>query len=859
MLGKRLAHYTIREKLGRGGMGEIYAAEDEKLGRRVALKILPGLLAENEQLRARFEREARAIASLNHPNIVQIYSVEEVDGVHFFTMELVRGKTLSEIQPRGGFSLSKFLDIAIPLTDAVAAAHDHGITHRDLKPDNVMVSEEGRVKVLDFGLAKSTRLLPASDSSDAPTEQRTQEGSILGTLSYMSPEQAEGKAVDRRSDVFSLGITFYEMLAGEKPFRGDTPVATLSAVIKDDPSPIPSIPRDLSKILKRCLAKDPERRFQSAKDLRNELEELKQEVDSGELTESVVRAKSRKGGLVAAAAFVAALAYLLLRSDEPILRFENPVQITSDIGLEDYPTWSPEGGRLAYFSNQNGNFDIWVSQIRGGNAVNLTADSPADDFFPSWSPDGSQIAFMTYRDESDGGGCHVIPAVGGTPRRVARGSFVWARPSWSADGTRLACGAFDGNAAFIHIVHLPSLESNRVPLDGLYAPVDLSWSPDGRFVAYVDAVNFTAEVNRLWLVRLSGGGAFPLSDGLTSIWSPSFSPDSRSLYFVSNRGGSMDLWWQWLTRDGRPSGKARALTTGLDMRSAAFSADFTKVAYGKGRRVANVWRVPILPDREVVWTDARQITFDQAYIEFLDVSPDGKEILVSSNRGGFLDLWKLPADGGEMFALTSDATPDWNPRWSPDGWQIAFYSYRTGVRQIWVMPSDSGPARQLTNDEGGATNPDWSSDGRRIAFTSYRTGNSDIWDIAADGGEARSLISGPRQDFQPVWSPDDRWIVFISDSRLFRIAAEGGEPEPIAKHDALWLSALPGGNEIVFNGGDNNLWMLSLEDGAERRLTDFAEKRGALTGGGLGTDGEYVYFTWVEDRADIWVMDVVEE
>ncbi len=230
MIGTTLSHYKVLEKLGSGGMGDVYVAEDTELGRKVALKVLPAEMAASEERRARFKREARAIAALNHPNIVTVHSVEEADGVHFMTMELVRGKTLSELQPKNGFALSKFLEISIPLADAVAAAHQEGITHRDLKPDNVMQSDDGRVKVLDFGLAKPKAGL-AADASDSalPTENMTAEGRILGTLNYMSPEQAEGKPVDDRSDIFSLGIVFYEMLTGQRPFRGDTPASTLSA------------------------------------------------------------------------------------------------------------------------------------------------------------------------------------------------------------------------------------------------------------------------------------------------------------------------------------------------------------------------------------------------------------------------------------------------------------------------------------------------------------------------------------------------------------------------------------------------------------------------------------------------------
>ena len=296
MIGKTLSHYKILEKLGSGGMGEVYVAEDTKLHRNVALKILPPEMA-SEERRHRFEREAQAIAALNHPNIVTVFSVEESEGVHFITMELVQGKTLSELIPKKGLPLNKFFEIAIPLADAVSAAHEKGIVHRDLKPDNLMVSDEGRLKILDFGLAKLRQEFAQEGISELPTQSATQEGRILGTVAYMSPEQAEGKTVDHRSDIFSIGIILYEMATGERPFKGDTTASILSSILRDKPASVtelnPDVPRDLSKIIRHCLVKDPEDRYQTAKDLRYELKELKQEVESGEVVEGVRAAAPR--------------------------------------------------------------------------------------------------------------------------------------------------------------------------------------------------------------------------------------------------------------------------------------------------------------------------------------------------------------------------------------------------------------------------------------------------------------------------------------------------------------------------------------------------------------------------------------
>ena len=299
-------------------MGDVYVAEDTELSRKVALKVLPAEMAESEERRARFKREAKAIASLKHPNIVHVYSVEEADGVHFITMELVSGKTLSELIPKHGMPLGKFFEVAVPLADAVSAAHDNGVIHRDLKPDNLMLDGEGRLKILDFGLAKLKQESAAAVSSELPTVPATGDGRIVGTVTYMSPEQAEGKKVDPRSDIFSIGIVLYEMATGRRPFQGETATAVLSSILKDTPASVteinPSLPPLLARIIRRCLAKDPERRYQTAKDIRNELEELKQDVDSGAALVPPAQTAGRSwcGMFLGAGAFVGLLVATLI-------------------------------------------------------------------------------------------------------------------------------------------------------------------------------------------------------------------------------------------------------------------------------------------------------------------------------------------------------------------------------------------------------------------------------------------------------------------------------------------------------------------------------------------------------------------
>jgi Tol biopolymer transport system component len=862
--GSRLGAYEIAAPLGAGGMGEVYRARDPKLNREVALKVLPGILALDRDRLARFTREAQILAALNHPNIVTVHSVEEDRGIHFITMELVKGKTLADLLPQGGFPLDRFFDIAIALADAVAAAHAEAIVHRDLKPANVMVAAEGRVKVLDFGLAR-----PAAAAATGPehvTAAMTEQGVVIGTRSYMSPEQARGEGVDARSDIFALGVILYEMLTGRQPFTGATPADVLSSVIRDVPPAVSSIraglPRELSGIVRRCLAKDPARRLQSALDLRNELDDLRRELDSGELLADVppaVATRARGRAIWPAVITVAILVtgligWIMTRpSENRVPRLQRAIQVTFAAGVETQPTWSPDGGRIAYVSDRDGNQDIWVAQAAGGSAANFTADHRGFDRDPSWSPDGSQIAFVS---ERDGGGVFVMPAIGGSPTRISPYRLGLSSPQWSADGSEIAIVFREGAGSLIDIVSTRTRESRRLRIPGDAGNrFDLSWSPDGRFFAYVRAPARTEGISRIWMLRASDQQEFPVTDGKWNDWSPSWSPDSRSIFFVSNRDGTMDLWQQRLAESGVSQGDPVAVTIGVGMQHAAFSRDGRRLVYSQGRPVANVWRVPMLDDREAGWDDAERITSDQAHIAGVDVDAAGERLVMSSDRGGNPDLWTLTVRGNDITRLTTDATPDHSPRFSKDGGRIAFQSYRGGSRDIWVVPSEGGPAAQLTRDPGVEMFPSWSIDGRQIAFYSDREGGvSDGFVMPLEGGAPRQVLKGPSRFLQ--WSPDGAWIGYTTSSRRFaRVPAAGGPPQELTNEVGSTFRWSGDGERIYF-GRDGELWALTLAGGAERRLTRLSGRAGSMGNYALAAGPAHLYFTWSSDLGDIWVMDV---
>lgn len=440
MIGHTLGHYRIEAKLGEGGMGVVYKALDTHLDRPVAIKILRPDAVANPERKRRFVQEAKAASALNHPNILHIYDIDQAAGVDFIAMEHVPGKTLDQWIGRKGLALGEALRYAVQIADALAKAHGAGIVHRDIKPANIMVTGDALVKLLDFGLAKLTE--PIESDELAPTETlkpHTEEGTIVGTVAYMSPEQAEGKKVDARSDIFSFGSVLYEMVTGRRAFPGETKLSTLSAILHKEPPPLEGAPPELEKIITRCLRKDPERRIQHMVDVKLALEDLKEESDSGKLAVSVsprprvsVSAALLIAGILVLAAAGVVWIWRLARSPEPVAA-PALTRLTSDSGLTTDPALSLDGKLLAYASDRSGkgDLDIWVRQIGGGEPIPLTQD-PADDREPTFSPDGTMIGF---RSEREGGGIYVVSALGGLPRKIAPEG---RRPRFSPDGSQIA-------------------------------------------------------------------------------------------------------------------------------------------------------------------------------------------------------------------------------------------------------------------------------------------------------------------------------------------------------------------------------------------------------------------------------------
>jgi len=791
MIGRTLHHYRIVDQLGTGGMGEVYAAEDLKLQRKVALKLLPPDTAADPERLQRFQREARAVAALNHPNVVTIYSVEEADDIHFLTMELVEGKTLAEIIPAEGMALEEALTLAIPLVDAVASAHEHGIVHRDLKPANVMLATDGRLKVLDFGLAKLKRELSGgSQTTVLATQSITGRHTVVGTAAYMSPEQAEGRPVDHRSDIFSLGVILYEMACGRRPFSGDTVFSLISSIIKDSPPPPSNVnrdaPRDLDRVIARALVKDPAGRYQRATELRNDLEELQQRPSWRRWFGNVARAFPRphvtRRAVVAAlvTAAVAAGVLLLTWRERSVRRpAPGPLQatfrrLTAQPGVEQFPSLLPDGKWIVYAGQESGNWDIYLLSTSGQNPINLTADSLADEDEPAASPDGERIAFRSSRE---GGGIFVMGRTGEQVRRVTRTGFGTAfNPSWSPDGTEIAFTTEDvqltplnwEKKSELRIVDVNTGDERQLAVNDA---VQASWSPHGHRIAYVARLQQAQAVGQpggalgrvmdIWTVPAGGGEPVAVTDDRPADWCPVWSPDGGYLYFVSDRGGSMNLWRVAVDeQSGKSLGEPEPVTTPAPfLAHPSISADGRQIAYSALVQTSNVQKITLDPLSGAVVGEPSWVTTGSRLWANPDPSPDGQWVAFYSRDQPEGDVYVSRPDGTGLRQLTGDEAIDRVPHWSPDGTWVAFFSNRGGPLQVWKIRAADGSDLQPVTETGGV--PVWSPDSRRLATSeALDFAESTIVVDPNRPSDAQTPQRLPRPDqamrpFIPTdWSPD---------------------------------------------------------------------------------------------------------
>jgi Tol biopolymer transport system component/predicted Ser/Thr protein kinase len=867
MIGKTVSHYRIMEELGRGGMGVVYKAEDIKLKRTVALKFLPSELTKDPEAKKRFIHEAQAASALQHHHVATVHEINETeDGQIYICMDYYPGEALNVKMKGKPLSVDEAVHIAIQIARGLDKAHQKGIVHRDIKPGNAVLSEDGIVKIVDFGLAKLSG-----------RSKITQEKSTIGTTAYMSPEQTGGKEVDHRTDIWSLGVILYEMIAGKKPFCGDYEQAVIYAILNEDPRPLTSLRTDVSteleRIVNKAITKNPKERYQHIDEILVDLQTFqKRPAGKRSLKDPPSRHKIGKMILVSVVIMaIVCLVVILIRGRHTgDLQINRTIPLTTASGLEQDPTWSPEGTRIAYSSDENGNMDIWVLQIAAGQRVNLTEDHTGFDGKPAWSPDGEWIAFVSVRE---GGGIFVIPALGGIPKRVVAFSFA---PSlsysgsippvcWSPDGTELAYA----NSGILYTVPANGGTPTSVPLPPTNLAIGYSepaWAPDGQYIAYTDFVAAGVATSQIWLAHRDGSDPTPVTRVKHFDYHPVWSSDGKQLFFISDRGGSQDVWWLSVDTRGHPEGAAHRLTAGAGVGTIALSGDGSKLAYTKILERTNIWSVPIVPGRTLELKDASAITFENHLIDLIHVSPDGKWIAFDSNRSGNQDIWIMRQDGSQLRQLSTDPAHDWSGSWSPDGDRIVFHSLRYGNRDIFVMPVTGGAVTPLTNHPAEDIVPVWSPDGKKIAFVSNRSGTMEVWVMSSNGGIPLQLTFQTVQDV-PCWSPDGKCLVFSSrrtgHSELFLISSEGGDPIQLTHH--LWVVITPfywsANRRSIYAWGIGgpgkegyNLWEVSVSDGEAQCLMAF--------GGSLkepyfmSSDGEHIFFTLWERSGDLWLAEL---
>jgi eukaryotic-like serine/threonine-protein kinase len=773
MIGKTLGHYQITEKLGEGGMGVVYKARDTHLDRFAALKVLPPEKVADPDRKRRFIQEAKAASALNHPNIITIHDIDQAEGIDFIAMEYVAGKTLDEMIPRKGMRLSLALKYAVQIADALARAHGAGIIHRDLKPSNVMVDDHGLVKVLDFGLAKLTET-SGPEAETAAT--RTGAGMILGTAAYMSPEQAEAKHIDTRSDIFSFGSMLYEMLTGQRAFRGDTRASTIASILREDPKPISQVaegmPRDAEKIVRRCLRKDPEHRFQAMPDLSVALEELKEESDSGALeTADGVRAKPHHGlvwaiGVVAALAMAAAGLWIVRSNKElpeaPLVA----VPLTSYPGSELAPSFSPDGTQVAFAwdGEKQDNFDIYVKLIGSEPPLPLTRN-PADEFGPVWSPDNRWIAFGRVLP----GGKYavvLISPIGGPERILTELNYDTGEGvdlAWTPDAQWLAMGGVEkpDERTAIFLYSIQTGEKRRLTFPPADSQGDScpAFSRDARVLAFFRFASWSS--SDLYLLDLSPdlkpiGEPKRLTNRNRRAASPAWTVDGRSLIFSAWSGAAgSDLWKVAASGSSKPQ---RLGAIGTNGAYPAISQQRNRLAYSHTIDDDNIYRIEV-------------------------PSPQGKvnpaQRLIASTRS------------------------DHEPEFSPDGTKISFKSERSGSQEIWVCDFDGSNAVQLTFLGGAllAGRPRWSPDGRRLTFASNIEGHDEVYVINANGGNPRRLTFSHGSE-NPSWSQDRRWVYFDTSTGIHKVSAEGG-PAVLVTDKGGWGPIESPDGKVIYSVGQS--------------------------------------------------------
>jgi len=824
LVGQRIGPYQIIALLGEGGMGEVYLAEDARLGRQMALKLLPACFGKDEDRLRRFAQEARAASALNHPNVCVIYEVGETEeGRHYIAMEYVDGETLRQVMTGGRTGRDEVFDVAVQVASGLAAAHRRGIVHRDIKPENIMLRRDGYAKVLDFGLAKLTQPPTTDRTAPAGARLKTDTGMVMGTGRYMSPEQARGLAVDARTDIWSLGVVLYEMVAGRTPFEGATTSDLIVSILEREPPPLarlsPDVPPELQRIITKALRKERGERYQTAESLLSDLKCLKQELgletqlerrrQTGSPGRSSLRTSATAhaaglgptwwahrlillGAVVLSVVGIAIWSYSsrlasersALPKSEPRLPPVKVVPFTSFPGRETWPVFSPNGDQVAFTwdGTAGDNFDLYVKLVGAGEPLRLTSH-PGVDNSPAWSPDGKYIAFTrSYQGQS---AIYTVPALGGSERKLLQlglgpAWFGYPMVVWSADGRWLAFTdeSSPQGVPGIFLLSVETLEKRRLTSPPAQSLGDWwpAFSPDDKTLAFIRQIS--EGVSDVYLTPVDGGESRRLTLNGAGVMGLNWTPDGGSIVFKSTLGeGRLRLW-----RMSASGGASEPLAVGADVvwsvtgnSPPSISRHGHRLAYVQSMDDTNIWRVDV-PGSAARTSPPTKLISSTQYECGPQFSPDGKRIVFQSTRSGFGELWACDSDGANPTQLTSAAPHGaGTARWSPDGRHIAFDSRPEGHADIFVMSAEGGSPRRLTTDPANDVVPSWSRDGRWIYFSSNRGGTRQVWKAPEEGGQAIQVTK--RGGFAAFESADGRVLYYakFDSPGLWRVPVGGGE------------------------------------------------------------------------------------
>jgi serine/threonine protein kinase len=871
MSERKISHYQLLERLGAGGMGEVFKARDTKLEREVALKLLPPEAVSDPDRLQRFKQEALATSALNHPNITTIYEIDQDDGQPFICIEFIAGKTLRQLLRDEKPELPQLLDLAAQTAEGLAAAHEADVVHRDLKPENIMLRSDGIVKILDFGLAKLAGRATVSNDDETVLQASpgsgtlTRPGMVMGTVAYMSPEQARGQELDHRSDVFSFGSILYEMVSGQAPFRGESSVEVMNSVIREQPHPLgeinAEIPVELQRIVRKAIAKSPDERYQNAKDMAIDLKSLKREVDSGSVSAMHAAVTPQPPGSVssrsrawlgwATALVIAAIAvYFGLRGSggiTPDSALALRISKITTTGEASSPVFSPDGAFLAYKTQIDNQDAIRLRQLATGSDVEVVA--PKQDISLgglSFTPDGNWLLYTSRPQTSRVQTLWRVPPLGGTAREVLQD--VGGAPSFSPQGDRFIFYRFVGfrDIRFYAASYEKPEEFEEVhtaPDSALFV-VHPVWSAQDE-IAYVQ-MNMNDLTAKLMIKPLSGGEPRQLPGPRWSgINGYAWTPDGEGLYLAGARSWieRAQIWYA-----DRTEGAIRRVTNDLDAYSdVTVRDDGNALAATRVSTTSQLWSVTIDATADVPARDTQRITRGTAVSGDPSISPDGSEILFTSDEGGEMNVWLTQIDGANRRQLTFGAQNDFSPSWSPDGTRIVFGREREGDLQIWVMDRDGQNARQLTHEGSINYAPHWSPDGEWIAFIGARGDESRLYKVLSEGGEPEILTEEAGAIVNAEWSPDGEWIASWIEPEtmgapgmeLGLFATDGsGQVRNLGERTSrqwTWLSVrwTPDSSSLAAATPHEGAWNLELWplDGSDkRRLTAFT--------------GDEIIFSW---------------